>query len=85
MGKLEDLTAAAANESRGLVLREVGHYLAAAIAEIDKQLGRGYASEHPQLIAAFVQACTIEAVAGTLEREIRDLAEIVAQAIRESA
>jgi hypothetical protein len=85
MGKLENLTAATADKCRGLVLTEAGHYLTAAIAEIDKQLGRGYASEHPQLIAAFMQACAIEAVAGTLEREIRDLAETVAQAIRESA
>jgi hypothetical protein len=85
MEKLEEITAAAADKYRGLVLREAGHYLATAIVEIDKQFGGGYASEHPQLIAAFMQTCAIEAVAGTLEREIRDLAETVALAIRESA
>jgi hypothetical protein len=60
-------------------------YLARAIEAIDLQLGHGYASEHPQLIAAFVQTCAIDSVAGTLEREINQLTETIAQAIRESA
>jgi hypothetical protein len=38
MGKLEAITAA---ECRDLVLTEAGHHLAAALAEIDKQLGHG--------------------------------------------
>ena len=59
-------------------------YLARAIEAIDLQLGRGYASEHPQLITAFMQTCAIDSVAGTLECEISHLTETIAQAIRES-
>jgi hypothetical protein len=66
-----------AADSRGIVLTEARHYLDAAISEIDNRLGRGYASEHPQLIAAFMQTCAIEAVAGTLEREICYLANAI--------
>ena len=60
-------------------------YLARAIEAIDLQLGRGYAMEHPQLIAAFMQTCAIDFVAGTLERELSYLANAVAEAIRASA
>jgi hypothetical protein len=84
MKSIETAFAAATFDYRGAVLAETGHYLDAAIVEIDNRLGRGYASEHPQLIAAFMQTCAIDSVAGTLEREIRDLAETIAQAIRES-
>ena len=59
-------------------------YLARAIEAINLQLGRGYATEHPQLIAAFMQTCAIDSVAGTLECEISHLTETIAQAIRES-
>jgi hypothetical protein len=62
----------------------VREYLVKAIETIDLQLGHGYASEHPQLIAAFMQTCAIDSVAGTLEREISYLTETIAQAIRES-
>jgi len=60
-------------------------YLARAIEAIDLQLGRGYAMGHPQLIAAFMQTCAIDFVAGTLERELSYLANAVAEAIRASA
>jgi hypothetical protein len=66
-------------------LFEVSQYLDAAIAEIDNRLGRGYASAHPQLIAAFMQTCAIDSVAGVLEREICVLATTIADAIREAA
>jgi hypothetical protein len=59
-------------------------YLTRAIEAIDLQLGRGYAIEHPQLIAAFMQTCAIDSVAGPLERGISHLTETIAQAIREA-
>jgi hypothetical protein len=62
---------------------DVGDYLDAAVAKIDGRFGRGYASEHPELIAAFMQTCAIESTADTLEREISYLTKTIAQAIRE--
>jgi hypothetical protein len=59
-------------------------YLAKAIEVIDL-LGRGYAIKHPQLVAAFMQTCAIDSIAGTLEREMSYLAETIARAIQESA
>ena len=60
-------------------------YLARAIEAIDLQLGHGYATEHPQLIAAFMQTCAIDSVTSALERQISNLTETLAQAIRKSA
>ncbi len=36
-------------------------YLEAAKAAIDDAFGAGHAAAHPELVAAFVQACAIEA------------------------
>jgi hypothetical protein len=33
-------------------------YLRAAVIAIDSELGSGYAKAHPELLGAFVQACT---------------------------
>jgi hypothetical protein len=43
------------NESRAV--STVERYLDAAIVKIDSHFGCGYASEHPELIAAFMQSC----------------------------
>lgn len=32
-------------------------YLSEAIERIDKQLGKGYAKDHPELIGCFIKAC----------------------------
>ena len=39
----------------------VAHYLAAAREAIDAAFGDGHAAANPELVAAFVQACAIEA------------------------
>jgi hypothetical protein len=39
----------------------VARYLTEAKAQIDAAFGAGHAAAHPELVAAFVQACAIEA------------------------
>jgi hypothetical protein len=39
----------------------VASYLAEARAAIDATFGEGHAARHPELVAAFLQACAIEA------------------------
>lgn len=39
----------------------VAHYVAAARDAIDAAFGDGHAAANPELVAAFVQACAIEA------------------------
>ena len=39
----------------------VAHYLGAARASIDAAFGDGHAAANPALVAAFLQACAIEA------------------------
>ena len=39
----------------------VASYLTEAKAQIDAAFGAGHAAAHPELVAAFVQACAIEA------------------------
>jgi hypothetical protein len=85
MRELEAVSPSGVDEYLNMIPTEVGQHLDAAVAEIDNRFGRGYAIEHPQLIAAFMQACAVESVASTFEREISHLTETIAQAIRESA
>lgn len=39
----------------------VARYLAEARAAVDAEFGEGHAARHPELVAAFLQACAIEA------------------------
>lgn len=38
-----------------------GHYMAQAVSMIDGAFGPGYAKDHPELLAAMIQASAIEA------------------------
>ncbi|MCC6008713.1 MAG: hypothetical protein JJU40_13690 [Rhodobacteraceae bacterium] len=38
----------------------VSHYLAEAHRALDAEFGDGHAARHPELVAAFLQACAIE-------------------------
>ena len=40
----------------------VGENLRAAVAEIDSVFGAGYAADHPELVAAMIQAASLEAI-----------------------
>ena len=55
----------------------VGFYLRRGIKHIDNSLGEGYAEEHPELLAGFIQACATELHTGIEAKEI----EMVSNAI----
>lgn len=48
-------------------------YLHDAIVRIDRNLGAGYAREHPELLAAFIQACAIDSSGGLLLKALEKL------------
>jgi len=50
-------------------------YLTQAIARIDEDLGKGYAAEHPELIAAFMNTAVRDFTAMYLHQALEELAE----------
>jgi hypothetical protein len=46
-------------------------YLLHAVADIDEMLGRGYARQHPELIAAYMQTAAIDFGAAVIARAIQ--------------
>ena len=50
----------------------VGLYLVEAAEAIDKQFGVGYASKHPELVAAFIKCCTTDFCTSTIAKTIQD-------------
>tara|TARA_R110000803_G_scaffold21371_7_gene53910 strand:- start:599 stop:862 length:264 start_codon:yes stop_codon:yes gene_type:complete len=50
----------------------VHFYLRGAIERIDDSLGEGYAKEHPELLAGFIQACATELHTAIETKEISD-------------
>ena len=58
-------------------------YLAEALVDIDKRLGKGYAKAHPELIAAFMQAAASDLGAAVIARAIQDGMHGIEGAIRE--
>jgi hypothetical protein len=57
-------------------------YLRHAIKNIDEQLGKGYAKEHPELICAYMQAAAIECAYGCFGKAIQHVAGELAEAIQ---
>jgi hypothetical protein len=66
----------------GTLLRQApmtaNEYLLSAVDRIDQKLGKGYAKQHPELIAAFMQASAIDLGAAVIARAIESLAGISA-------
>lgn len=56
-------------------------YMSRAIDYIDHQGGPGYSQQHPELVGAFIQACAIDFLAGTIGREIQNAGVRIAEAI----
>jgi hypothetical protein len=56
-------------------------YMLHAVADIDKLLGKGYAKDHPELIAAYMQTAARDFGAGCLAKEISEAAGDLAGAI----
>ena len=63
----------------------VNFYLRLAIEHIEDNFGEGYAKEHPELLAGFIQACAADFHTGIQAREISDAIIAVAEPLNELA
>lgn len=55
-----------------------GTYLAKAVRMIDEQFGEpGYAKAHPELVAAFMAACSADFAAGMVSASLRSVGEAI--------
>ena len=61
----------------------VNFYLRRAIEHIEDSFGEGYAKEHPELLAGFIQACAIELHTAIEAKEISDAITAVAEQLNE--
>ena len=61
----------------------IDFYLRKGIDHIDNHLGEGYAKEHPELLAGFIQACATELHTAIQAREISDAIIAVAEQLNE--
>lgn len=57
-------------------------YLSCAIVDIDEKLGKGYAKEHPELIAAYMQTSALDLGTSIMARAIDNLVEKLPDAER---
>jgi hemoglobin-like flavoprotein len=61
----------------------VNFYLRRAIKHIEDNFGEGYAKEHPELLAGFIQACATELHTAIQAKEISDAIIAVAEQLNE--
>jgi len=54
-----------ADDPQGQAPETAARYLRAAVAAIDETFGEGYARDHPELVASFLQASAIESAVET--------------------
>ena len=52
-------------------------YMLKAISDIDELLGKGYAKQHPELIAAYLQSAALDFGAAIIARAIETLSSAV--------
>ncbi len=55
-------------------------YLQDAIKMIDEAFGEGYSKEHPELVARFIQAASMDSTAAVLSRALKEIAEVIVDA-----
>jgi hypothetical protein len=58
-------------------------YLMSAVDHINQQLGDGYAKQHPELIAAFIQASAIDLGTAVIARAIESLSDSLVGTLNE--
>lgn len=58
-----------------------GDYLEHGIRQIDGALGKGYAKDHPELIAAFMQTAAIDFASATIAKTLASALEEIATAL----
>lgn len=61
-----------------------GRYLDAAVDRIDALFGKGYAREHPELVASLVQSMTLEAAVATGREAHEQVLAVVQRVSRET-
>lgn len=61
----------------------VNFYLRRAIEHIEDSFGEGYAKEHPELLAGFLQACATELHTAIEARETTEVAEAIIAVAKE--
>jgi Pyruvate/2-oxoacid:ferredoxin oxidoreductase gamma subunit len=47
-------------------------YLGEAVERIDRILGEGYAEKNPVLVAAFIQACSMDFVSASVQKTLQE-------------
>jgi hypothetical protein len=47
-------------------------HLVAAVESIDRILGEGYAERNPVLVAAFIQACSVDFVSAAAQKTLQE-------------
>lgn len=52
-------------------------YLRKAVQSIDEVFGAGYAKEHPEIVAAFMQACTVDFATVMASNSVDRLADAI--------
>jgi hypothetical protein len=57
-------------------------YLGRAVECIDSHLGEGYAKQHPEVIAAFIQTAATDMAGATIGKTIQDGLEALAGAVQ---
>lgn len=58
-------------------------YLMQAVKDIDEVMGKNYARQHPELIAAYMQTAAIDLGTAVIARAIETIEVIIARAIDE--
>jgi hypothetical protein len=88
LGSLDDMGESPINIDAGAMMRQAtmtAHdYMLAALSDIDELLGKGEASKHPELIAAYMQTAATDFGAAIIAQQLRagleEIAERVAKA-----
>jgi hypothetical protein len=58
-------------------------YMLAAVANINEQFGDGYARQHPELVAAFMQVCASDYNNSAVIIAIQEAAELISESLTE--
>ena len=62
-----------------------GDYMRTAVVQIEDQFGEGYAKEHPDLVAAFMNVCARDFQTAVTVGIVQDESERLCDAIRNSS
>ena len=84
MKMLDDYITASAETLMKQAYWTAAIYLEHAIEDIDAQLGKDAARQHPELVAAYMQAASIDLAGATIAQQIRAGLDEIAAAITDA-